>query len=207
MGKKKEKDFTEIVLRALAKDAPITEIETPEKLDDSISKLASTGRKILQLEVTRDKEIAGIKDDFQKKVAPLKSVANMFFEAIVRYALKHRDELLPPDRKSAEFTNGTIGWQFNPPSVKLVVEEEIAVAFLKERGHSECIRTKEIVDLEVLGKNPELARSIPIVEYVEGVEYFYAKPHGVQVNFTRRMKALVEKVAAARKKKVSERKK
>lgn len=206
MGKKKEKDLKEIALRSPAKNAPISEIETLEKLDEAISKIGSSGRKILLLEIARDKEIALIKANCQQKINPLKAVANTFFEAIVRYALKHRDELLPPDRKSTDLTNGTIGWQFNPPSVKLTVDEEIAVTYLKERGHKECIRTKEYVDLEAIGKDPELARSLSIVEYNDGTEYFYAKPHGVQVNFTRRMKAIAEKALSAVKVKTSKKK-
>ena len=192
--KKKEKELIEIKLIAPTKDTPISEIVSREKLDEAVSKLATKGREILWLEVERDKKIAEIKTDYGGKIDALKLSAKTFFEAIVRYCCNNRQDLLPPDRKSVELTNGTIGWQLNPSSLKLTVDEEMAVAYLKENGHAELIRTKEVVDLEALKKLPELARTIPIVEYNEGAEYFFTQPHGVQVSFMRRMKALAQKV-------------
>jgi len=102
-------------------------------------------------------------------------------KAIINYAVQSRDELLKDTTgKTATFPRGQITFQTTPPSVRLGkgVDEEAVIERLHRFEFSDCVRTTEELNREMIGMRwAELASVIgAFVTYGSAGEKVLVKP-------------------------------
>ena len=94
------------------------------------------------------------------------------------YALKHRERLLPKNKKSAKTLLAT--WSLKKAQAKLTAakgETEAAALELVQKSFPECVRCTEALDKKLLGKLTEKELASVKLVLLPGVESFGVKPH------------------------------
>lgn len=89
----------------------------------------------------------------------------------------HREEICGKG-KSANLVTGEVSWRQRPPSVRISGMEAV-IAWLKQMGMSQFVRTREEVNKEAMLNEADKARAIPGVSIVTGIEDFVITPFEV----------------------------
>jgi phage host-nuclease inhibitor protein Gam len=142
------------------------------------------------------RELNGIGDDLKADVAqrkaaaetraePVKARINALVAQIEAYGSAHRDDLTDQGKvKSHKMPAGTIGWRFDPPSVKFKkgFKEADVIATLKEMRLARFLRRTFTVNKQKLLDEPEKAATIPGIRIAKGKEAFFVDPVGIELS-------------------------
>lgn len=138
---------------------------------------------IAELEVLQGKmnsEITAVKDKYESKINPLQEQKDKQFEVLQVYAEENRDDF--KDKKSIDFTHGTIGFRTGTP--KLTTRKGFkwpAVIELIKEKCKKYIRSKEEVNKEGLIADRAKVDLKAIGLEVTQDETFYVSPKLEQV--------------------------
>lgn len=131
----------------------------------------------------RDKKIQAIRDEADPKIAEYTARRDALLAAAESYAETHREELLPPDRKSSDTALAVFGWRVGNPTLKPLNARWNFARILercRELGRTQFIAIKETLDKDRiksdLQTDAELAEIGCRIEQVEG---FYVEPKDV----------------------------
>lgn len=125
-------------------------INTVEEADATLAEIASRKRQISLFEISLKEEVDRLKAECSAQCAPLKQDIEVREQALVQFALAKKEELFK-GKKSRDLTFGTIGFRLSS-SLKTArkMTWDRVLGILKDRGLTQCIRTKEEVDKEAL---------------------------------------------------------
>lgn len=144
---------------------------------DGIDQIAAHTVTLRYLETERDRRIQAVRDVFADDIAQISHGRTALVMRAERYALAHRDELLPARRQSTETALARWGFRIGQPTLKTLarVTWKKVLAQIKATGRAELVRTKEDIDKEALRKlDPATLSSLGV--RVDQVETFYIEP-------------------------------
>ena len=157
-----------------AKDVP----QTLDEANKLLAEIGRTKRKIETEELARDAAVAKTIEVFQPEIDTATADLKSKMTALQAFAEAHKVALLGEDGdRSIDVSNGTIGWRFGNPAVKLDsdVEEDDVVASLKKLGLNKFIRTTETLNRQAILDAPDEIEAVRGLA-VEQKETFYVKP-------------------------------
>lgn len=115
-----------------------TIIDSPEMLDNALAVLGDLDATVNAAGAELDQALARVRDEFSPRFfmlvngqeVPIKELRENLVMLIQRYCVKHRKELLPGDKKSAQLSHGTIGFRKAKDKVEDLPQEDE----LKDKG-------------------------------------------------------------------------
>ncbi len=147
-------------------------ITTLAEANALLREVGATARTITDIELVLESQIAKLREDANKQIAPLALAQKQKLTQLELYAESNRGTLFP-DKKRITLPAGEIGWRFTPPKVtfgkggaKKVLE------LLRSLKLSKYIRTTYEVDREALLRDKPVVKG---VKYASD-ELFYANP-------------------------------
>jgi phage host-nuclease inhibitor protein Gam len=152
----------------------------PESVKEAVKYLLSIGEAQKKINAAKRKakaEVDQIQENLEKEVAPLVTERDRFFTALFAFAQGKKEELTAVLR-SVKTKEGTFGWRWTPPSVKVEVEgqDEIVIAYLRAHKLNQYVRVIYQLDREALLRDRP---DVPGISYVS-TEEFFAKPKLLQ---------------------------
>jgi len=87
--------------------------------------------------IAHEQEIAELKTAFDDAVQQDREELAMLESSVQLYALNHREQLFPGEKKSKEFANARIGFRSNPPSVGKRVAKDTFPAIARRLDETE----------------------------------------------------------------------
>lgn len=139
--------------------------------------IGASNRKVALIEARLAAEVAKLRKEADKEIAPLAEEISKQLIGIEMYANQHRDQLLVDGKKTVNLSFGNFGWRWTPPRVSAGRGGDAKVLErVKALNLSQYIRTKEELDKEALLRDkPEIAG----VKYTQREEFFVdPKPLG-----------------------------
>lgn len=137
-----------------------------------------------QLEIQNGKmnaELTAVKEKYESKINELQKQKDAHFEVLQTYAENNPDEF--KDKKSMDFTHGTIGFRTGTPKLSLLKGYKWpAVLDLVKKHLKKYIRTKEEVDKESLLSDRNSIDLSSVGLKMEQDETFYVAPALEAVN-------------------------
>jgi phage host-nuclease inhibitor protein Gam len=148
--------------------------ESKEAAAEAIKELGFHLNERKRLEACMNDEILAVRGRYESDARVHGERANDLMQGIKLFCEARRAELTADGRKSFTFTTGEIGWRRRPPSI-VVRKAEQLIEWLKGQGLARFVRAKEEVDKEALGRELEIASTLPGVS-VSQKEDFWVKP-------------------------------
>jgi phage host-nuclease inhibitor protein Gam len=172
----------------------------PQTLDEAQLLAADIGaslREIDVIEIALAAEIVKLKLSAKHNTAPIATIVKAKFNALASFAQAHRDDILPPDRKSLAIAAGVIGWRKSNPTVEIEADmEEAIIAFLREHDGEHFLVETVAISKTALLADREFAATVPHIS-INQVEQFYFKPLDIDQEQTRNLgKAPAEREVA-----------
>lgn len=165
---------TKTKIKTPAQSAP----QTLEDVQREITELGNLSRERDRVATALNDAIAAITTEqaphinfLGKQITALQGRIQIWCEA-------HRDEICGKG-KTANLITGEVSWRARPPSVK-VTGVEAVLAWLKNMGLTQFVRTKEEVNKDAILNEPEKATAIPGITIVSGMEDFAVVPFEVE---------------------------
>lgn len=165
-------------------------VKVPQSREEASERVAEIGilqRKVAELEVEMNAELARVKKAHEDAAAPSNQAIEAKFEAVHAWAAAHREELCPGRKKTVKLTSGEISWRMTPRAVALKKVKDV-IAELKRRRLKRFIRITEAVDKEAILKAPTAVAKVAGITIGQREE-FVVKPCLTEIEKV----ALVEK--------------
>lgn len=147
-------------------------IKNLTQAEEALRRLAEIESVIAAVDATASEQIANAKAKAEEQTRGLSDEHDKLIEALELYADDNRDELFKDGKKSAQLTNGEIG--FRKGSDKVVVSPETA-NLLESLGFAHCVKvTKEPVKAALKNFTAEQLESVK-AKIEQGTESFFVK--------------------------------
>ena len=129
-------------------------LRTREDFTQAIDTTGHLQLELAQLEADRDAAVAALKATHAEKIEALKAQITLHLEAAAAYGTRFATEVFPAGHRTGETELCTYGIRTDPPSVKVAsrTTEEAVIAALKEHTLTDCIRTREELNKEVIAQ-------------------------------------------------------
>ena len=139
---------------------------------ETLRRIGEIERSVAVRKASTDDAIAKLRKAFGDDVEAELLEAKDLRAGLQIYCATHRDRLTGGgQRKSYDFTTGTVAWRNRPPKVTIRGVDAV-IAALFERGLTKFIRTKAEVNKEAMLDQPELAQTIAGVSIGSAGEEF-----------------------------------
>jgi len=155
-------------------------ISSRDEADEAIREVGSLLRAKNQIEALLEDEVSALKAEASATVKPLADALKAKIDALHAWAEGHKGELLEKDKRSARLAQGTIGWRWNPPAVKVTGDEAAVIAALRRLNLGDLVREKAEIDKEAILADPKRVDGIAGVS-VSQTEQFWVKPAEIEV--------------------------
>jgi phage host-nuclease inhibitor protein Gam len=150
-------------------------------------------RRIERAKLDAADKIAEVKAELSKATAADVAAFKVELATLAGWATHHRDEILPPNRKSVALPAGVIGWRIGNPTVKIDDEEQL-IAQLRAMGRDHLIVETESVSKEgILRERSDLATLVGI--QITQTETFYFSPLDVESEVETKISSQVAEAA------------
>lgn len=167
-------------LKAIAMPAA----QSQDEVDLMIGKIGEAQRKIESIDAALTENIADLKAHAKKEVEPLQVRIGEYLQAIMSWAQANKDSLTADGRRTINVSQGSFGWRWPPPSVKVKRGcVETVIETLRARRLKQFLRTITELDKEAILRAPDLITKIPDIE-VRQDEVFFVKPLKVESEMT-----------------------
>lgn len=144
-----------------------------DEVNELVAEIGAIDGQLAKEKARTERLIARVRAEAKARVADIVEKRSDNVKRIARFAKKHRDAMLPANRKSLELSAGTIGWRFGPVKVALSAEEETIITWLEANKMPKYLR----YDVEL--NREQLLEDRP--SYVPGMhfeqkEFFFIEP-------------------------------
>ena len=155
------------------------------------------------IEAIFNRRIRALTNGARKKVKPFEEEINRKFSQLAVFMEGRRAELTDDGKKkTVRLPTGEVGWRISALALEVIDQEE-AVAVLKEMGLRKAVRQVEEVDKnelkKLLKKDPELLDKVTAISAKQD-EFFWAKPINVSVKLERDKEGQLKKTKPKKKK-------
>ena len=135
--------------KTLAKDAPPA-IESWTGADAALAEVRVLEASIADRETEKARELTALQQRYDDDIVALKVRVGALDHALADFADFHRDEL--GDAKSRRLNHGTVGFRFDPPSLKTLARWtwKKVLAKVEDLGRGEFFRVKTSLNKEAL---------------------------------------------------------
>lgn len=126
-------------------------IKSFEDVEPALVELGRRESFIAKKEAEMNKKIQEVKDKFESDVIAQRSEADLIRRRIEDFCKSNSNEF--KEKKSKDFTHGTIGFRTNPPKVQLLNRKynlKTAIELIKKIFKNSYIRTKEEIAKETV---------------------------------------------------------
>jgi phage host-nuclease inhibitor protein Gam len=152
------------------------QLPMPKDMDEVNGLVAEVGDldgKLLKEKARLDRQLAKVRQEAKDRTDKLKTDRSDTVKRITKYAKKHREQILPGEKKSVELSAGTIGWRFGPCKAAVEGDDESLIAWLEANEFPQYLRYGVEVNREqLLEDRPDF---IPGVQF-EQKEFFFIEP-------------------------------
>lgn len=136
--------------------------------DVLVQKIGQTQDAINEIKKELKREIAELKAEAAKKLAPLALERSNQINALFAFANPQKDELTE-EARSIELASGVFGWRWTTPRVETQQDDKETVARLKANGNDAFVRVVEKVNRRaILAQQLE----IPGISCIQSDEFF-----------------------------------
>lgn len=172
-------------------------IASREEAEEAIREVGSLLRAKDQLEARLEEKVANVKAETIAAVKPIADGLKAKIDALHAWAESHKGELLEKDKRSVKFAQGTIGWRWNPPAVKVTGDEAAIIETLRRLSLDDLVREKSEVDKEAILADPKRVEGIAGIA-VSQAEQFWVKPTEIEVEHVKTSRTVKGKDVAPR---------
>lgn len=152
-----------------------------EAADEAIHEIGDLLRAKATLEASLEEKVADLKAKTAVAVKPLADEIDAKIDALHAWAEANKAELLEGERRSVRLPQGTLGWRWDPPAVKVKKgQDDTVIAALERLSLGDLVRTKKEIDKEAILADPKRIEGIAGVK-VEQKERFWVKPAEIEV--------------------------
>lgn len=155
-------------------------IASREEAEEAIREVGALLRQKDQAEARLADKIAALKADAIAVCRPLAETLKAKVDALHAWAESHKSELLEDGKRSVKLAQGTIGWRWNPPSVKLAGDESAIIEALRRLNLGDLVREKAEIDKDAILADPKRVEGIAGIA-VSQAEQFWVKPAEIEV--------------------------
>lgn len=123
------------------------------EFDAAVDQIATLQVKLRILEAKRDKDIQRARDAHGAAIDEVATQLKATLSLAERYAVDHRDEIVPPGRKSSESALAVFGFRLGNPTLKTLNKRwtwDGVLEAVRSRFNGRFIRTSEAVDKDAL---------------------------------------------------------
>lgn len=160
-------------------------LPVPQNRDEAAEALRLIGesnRNIARIEADMNDAMARLKEDAEKRAAPLRDVVTARTEGLKVWAEANRDKLTGGNKvKFADLGTGKISWRLRPASVRISKADQVIEA-IKKLGFTAFLRTKDEVNKEAMLADAAKARLISGVSIGSEGEDFIAEPFEAEIS-------------------------
>jgi len=134
---------------------------TREEAAEAIAELSFHQQERARLQASLNDALQRVRAEFEADARPHAERMAELMRGIQLFCEARRDELTKGGRvKTFAFATGEVSWRMRPPSIVVRGADKV-IEWLKAQGWTKFIRTKEELDKEALGREPELAIKVP----------------------------------------------
>lgn len=159
--------------------APALPVVAPTDIEGAaamVARMGALGRDVGIAQLAMDEEIAAIKEETAKRVAPKLAEMERLRAGVQTWADANRETLTRGGRvKTVQLATGKLEWRHRPPSVRVSAPEAV-LELVQKMQLEKFLRRKVELDREAMKAAPEEARAIPGVTIGSAGEDFVVTP-------------------------------
>lgn len=172
------KDFTAKIRDYIkaGKGPEVPPVNSEDDMRELLHQLGKAERAIARAETEMNEQLAQLIQEYAAAASGDVARAKALRAAAEPWLTANRARLLGEDGKTVSFGTGDVTWRKNPDRVQ-IVDEEVAIAALRARGLTDCIREVREVNKDVLKVKPrEELEGIGAIKFMNGKEKIIITP-------------------------------
>lgn len=128
-----------------------TVLQSWEDVDEHLEQIAHMRRSVVEFEGQINEQIDGLRSQLAEYATPLLDTEKQLELEIEQFLVAHQGEF---DKvRTRELAHGKVGFRRSEAiAFKSKLRAENVIELCKQHGHKECVKVKESVDKEALGK-------------------------------------------------------